>query len=461
MFVQNPQNLLIMYPARVLSIHKGWGLLTGQKPDEWQDIQNALLAFTQDKIGNLSSLIPAIVSNKELKNERYIPLLMPYLWGNLLKAHGWQDTTVKSKTGVSREVTFNNVKNQVIASLLSAGADERQLSNWIFVTSPRAQELGVSDIIILLIPSDDLLEIINYVPEEGEAITSHLFTESDARAQIHELLAIDAKYPIVFIFFSQHEQELSIEELPVFQQYSNSVERAIEFPPEYYQAGVTVLANFGEVLRDKYPNINAKVRIEQEGNIVRMHVGLPNGEVETVEEVLEKYFLVVSKQAPAELLFESRLKVAKLENKLDLIDAELRSSERALKLSIESREDMKAAHEQAVAGFQHIIGEQAAQIHTLIHLATQQVTSHERTQLAQSTLFKDLIGENNGNHATLMAIRSLEYNLMSVQDQISSALTTIKNEKPSLLNHLAAQVESASFGSVGGYVLDWISKHSI
>jgi hypothetical protein len=66
-----------------------------------------------------------------------------------------------------------------------------------------------------------------------------------------------------------------------------------------------------------------------------------------------------------------------------------------------------------------------------------------------------------------MAIHSLRHDLISgialteVQDHISSALATIKNEKPGLLRHIAGQVESAGFGAVGGFVLDWISKYPI
>jgi hypothetical protein len=365
---------------------------------------------------------------------------------------------------------LSSVKNKVSSQLLTDNRVEGEgLDSLLSIIVPRAKRYGICDMSVILVASDSIAELLPISNKRNDI--TELFLEKECRAYLNELSPFKFNERVLIIFFSQNHQELIVEEFSSIQQNLYFVERAIEFPPEYYQAGVTVLANFGEILRDKYPNINAKVRIEQEGNIVRMHVGLPNGEVDTVEEVLEKYFLVVSKQAPAESLFESKLKVAKLENKLDLVDAEIRSSERALKLSIENREEMKAAHEQAVLGFRQIISEQATQINTLIHLAAQQAASHEKVQLAQigytGTLFKDLVGEAHGNQATQMAIHSLRYDLMSgialidVQDQISSALATIKQEKPNLLGHIAGQVESAGFGAVGGYVLDWITKHQL
>lgn len=241
------------------------------------------------------------------------------------------------------------------------------------------------------------------------------------------------------------------------------------FPPEYFQAGVTALSHFGEVIRQKYPNINARVRIEQDGNIVRMHVELPNGEIDTIEEVLEKYFLVVQEKASPSILFESKLQIMALENKLDLIKTELRTTERMLKLTIESKDEMKATHEKNVSEFQQLIGEQSEQIKGLIHLASSQTQSHERIQIAQighaSSLFKDLIGEAHGNQAAVSAIESLRNHLMSgialidIQEQVQSSLVTLKQEKPSLLAHIAGQLEGASYGAVASYVLDWISKH--
>ncbi len=51
---------------------------------------------------------------------------------------------------------------------------------------------------------------------------------------------------------------------------SPKIARSIEFPPGYKQAGTSILNYFGEVLEQKYPDKDVKVRIEQHGLKVTM-----------------------------------------------------------------------------------------------------------------------------------------------------------------------------------------------
>ena len=248
---------------------------------------------------------------------------------------------------------------------------------------------------------------------------------------------------------------------------------------------MTVLSNFGNILKQKYPNINARVRIEQEGNTVRMHVELPDGEVKVAEEVLDRYLKVVQEQEPPSSLLDNPLQVAMLEQKLEMVKLELRSNANMYQLALRTNDSMRADHEQVVTNFQRIIGEQSAQlerqdkqlerqsthIDSLIALSAQQNAVHGHVQMAQightSTLFKDLLGEAHGSQAAVEAIRTLQHHLTSsiaavdAEEQIKAALSTIKEEKPGLLNHLAGQLDSAGFGAMGGVALEWLGKHAV
>ena len=53
------------------------------------------------------------------------------------------------------------------------------------------------------------------------------------------------------------------------------VERTIEFPPEHWEAGTSILSYFSRILGVKYPNERIKVRIEQEGLKLRMLIDTP------------------------------------------------------------------------------------------------------------------------------------------------------------------------------------------
>ncbi len=65
---------------------------------------------------------------------------------------------------------------------------------------------------------------------------------------------------------------------------SNSIERCIEFPPQYQQAGIGILSYFSSYLSQQYPNSSARVKIEQNGTSVRMIIEAEDGTLETVEK---------------------------------------------------------------------------------------------------------------------------------------------------------------------------------
>jgi hypothetical protein len=98
----------------------------------------------------------------------------------------------------------------------------------------------------------------------------------------------------------------------------NNITRSIEFPPEYHQAGLSILNYFGTIIRQHYPEIPVTVRIEQEGLMVRIAVETAEGQREIVERTLEAYGLVVTgKMAPEELL-EDPYQVMAFKHKLEM-----------------------------------------------------------------------------------------------------------------------------------------------
>jgi hypothetical protein len=60
----------------------------------------------------------------------------------------------------------------------------------------------------------------------------------------------------------------------------------MEFPREYHQAVVGLLSYFSAVLKEKYPQQNATVRIEQIGTTVRLIVESEDGSREIIERAL-------------------------------------------------------------------------------------------------------------------------------------------------------------------------------
>jgi len=98
-----------------------------------------------------------------------------------------------------------------------------------------------------------------------------------------------------------------------------TIKRSIEFPPEYYQAGMSILIHFGSLLKTKYPDTKAKIKIEQEGLKVTMTIDPVQGEREEIERELDKYGLVVTgKMTPEEYAPNDPLLVIELESQLNI-----------------------------------------------------------------------------------------------------------------------------------------------
>jgi len=106
----------------------------------------------------------------------------------------------------------------------------------------------------------------------------------------------------------------------------NLIERFIEFPPEYHQAGMSVLNYFGSVLKKKYPDTEAKIKIEQDGLRVKMVIDpVDGGKREVIEETLDDYGLVIKgEMTPEEFFSGSPQEILSLRHKLDMAAMEIK-----------------------------------------------------------------------------------------------------------------------------------------
>jgi uncharacterized protein YjbI with pentapeptide repeats len=73
-----------------------------------------------------------------------------------------------------------------------------------------------------------------------------------------------------------------------------TVERSIALPPASYQAGLALLAAFGPILAQQYPDLPASLRLEPRGLLVRLLVETPEAHRDTVEHTLRAYGSVLA-----------------------------------------------------------------------------------------------------------------------------------------------------------------------
>lgn len=105
----------------------------------------------------------------------------------------------------------------------------------------------------------------------------------------------------------------------------NKIERIIEFPEEYFQAGVSILNYFGKLLQKQYPDKNAKVSIEQNGLTVKMVIVSPEGQKEVIERILNDYGLVMTGKADIEDFTHDRIVAMELRNELRIAHVRIES----------------------------------------------------------------------------------------------------------------------------------------
>lgn len=455
-----------MYPVRILSINDGWSNLQNNKLDEWRDIVGALLDMTVEAALHPSNFIEKKYHVNDATGAR---TFINEVWYTILKKYGWEEGYKFSEKKEGSYIYINSSKNEVSTKYITNNLFHTdELQRYLLVDCPRMYAAGVCNTFVVIVPSATLEEIFPPKKDGFYGSEDRIFTEVQCSVQVDELLPFLGDFPIIVVIYSQYEQEVQIEERGVVRQHRALIERIIEFEPEYYQAGVGILSYFGEVLRQKYPDVNAKVRIEQDGNVVRMRIETPTGENEVIERELEKYALVIANQLPPSALLENKIHVMQLENKLSMAELEIRQTKNALQLAENLYGGQVRSLEQQIAFFRDLVSEQLRQQGKGADVLAQQLASHERIQLAQighaQGLFKDLLGEAHGNQVLLNAIRSLEYNLMTgittidVQEQVKESLATIKEQNPSLLSRVAAQLESAGYGLLAAPAFEWLKQ---
>ncbi|QTA79802.1 CBS domain-containing protein [Desulfonema limicola] len=115
--------------------------------------------------------------------------------------------------------------------------------------------------------------------------------------------------------------------------------RAIEFPEEYKQAGISILNYFGEILRKKYPNTQATVQIKQNGLKISMTIVTVDGDREIIEKTLNEYGLVITGKITPEQFTDDRLLIMDIKSQLNIAKAQIDNQKMMLEFQKEISRD--------------------------------------------------------------------------------------------------------------------------
>jgi CheY-like chemotaxis protein len=225
--------------------------------------------------------------------------------------------------------------------------------------------------------------------------------------------------------------------------FTYTIKRLIEFPPEYHQAGLSILNYFGSIVQQKYPEKKVGIKIQQEGLRVIMIIESPEGDKDIIERTLDEYGLVIcGKMEPRHFLKDPNHLLA-LKHKLELANMEIRHTKELMYSERSQFGKRVKALESEVERLYTLIGDSLQSNHSFRKII------NESFQASQSI--------------TKTALKLLERRLLnglkeSDKADIIEAFKKIKKNDPGIFEQLFDLIIKGSIsGAAGSFLYKWIT----
>lgn len=320
-----------MFITQITSYGNAWSTFEKDFPELKIELMQAIEA--------IKVLLPdsSRREDKRIYNSRKI---METLFASDLERLNWKMINHRSARVTTSGLSIRGV-GQIKNGIAARFHYHHEIFNrWLYTIAPLAtkNEIVTLPIAVMLAERDVSKHDVPVTAVWCDRITSEL----------EALQPLSYSGPFIIIGVSDQQKEVVITELT-----SNSsnhskdvlINRSLEFPPEHHQAGLGILSYFGTILRDKYPGTKAKVRIEQEGLLVRLIIESSDGNREIIEKALEDYELVVRGEKAPEEFLDDKLKIL-----------ELRQEIRFAELRIRQQEDMIQFHREQILSLTTLFG---------------------------------------------------------------------------------------------------------
>lgn len=328
---ENRSKRKVMHINKVISFKNSWETITKEYVTEIQVVLETLDDFFKNAIVTGSSA--RIFRNRDD-------------WPTALQDKGWKvinSNYYSSSDG--QNIYFGGrmpVKNGLSVQVPYGPMDH--LSRWLFHRCTLAMKYSLFKLPALLLP---MKEFGRYF---GDSWISY-FSFDRQEQQLAMLAPLSYQYPFLIIGYSERAEvngpeiiELNAD--PYVAEPNKIIDRWIEFPPEYHQAGLGILNYFGSYLRERYPDEEAKVRIEQQGLNVRLVIETASGQSEVVEKALHEYELIVTGNESPEKFANS-----------DKLVFELKTELRIAQLRLDTQQDLIGMQNKRIDQLLNIVGE--------------------------------------------------------------------------------------------------------
>jgi hypothetical protein len=443
-----------LYINEVISCNDGWRVLTENQPE--------ILAEIKDILNQITT---SMLSRKPIAFRENVvtPMALHRAWDSLSKRKGWASKTITSNESFSFYI--RSLKNRV--SVRMNASDSTQFPNWLFVETQKSFDFDIVDLAILLVPMEDISRLYDSETKSGIVSVYRELLFPRIKVQLEELQPLRTIVPITIIGFSREPSKIRLYDIAseASMAVKNVIERSIEFKPEQYQAGMSILAYFGKVLEQKHPGIDVKVRIEQDKSFVRMHIETPDGLKSVIEKTLEDYSLVISDQAPPEILLDNKIQILELKNKLENATLEVKQAREFLQLTREMYSGRITSLEDDVKFLQRQLGLQLANVEGAHQIINAQARYHRDIVISQfefaSVTFDGLIKNYSSDIAISQALEFIKEKLeagLSDADktEIITAAEIIASRSPSLLQEVGEAAKATLYGVTGNMLYQWL-----
>jgi hypothetical protein len=258
-----------------------------------------------------------------------------HCWEELIEEFGWSHckASVKNHDGRRFSLRMLGFISENVSCTFSTHRD--YLNRWLYNSTPMAYKNALIELPVLILPTrgvyEGFFENRSMMREEFDRVIGELI----------ELSPLSHSHPFVLLGVSIEDTEIEWLELESESGVNENkiiINRSIEFPPEFRQAGLGILNYFGEIIREKYPEENAKIKIEQDGPMVRMIIEAEDGSKKIIEKALEEYELVITGQQPPEFIFDDKIKILELKNELRIAETRIENQRDIIEYQ---REDMR------------------------------------------------------------------------------------------------------------------------
>lgn len=265
----------------------------------------------------------------EKGKDHFIP--SRHVWDEVLGEKGWEILDGRYFLEDGRKIHLGNlgpIKSGVCAQI--SFGNPTWFHRWLFTQSVLAIRYGYASLTVLLCPTREHLENIN---EKQFRYTPFEYIKD----QLELLSPLSNKHPFLIIGFSAQQGifDPTIYEIPSDPNITTEkivIDRSIEFPPEYHQAGLGILNYFSTYLREKYPNTTNTVRIEQSGLKVRLIIESEDGKQDIVEKALQEYELIITGKTPPETYSPNDKVLLEIKNELRIAQVRVESQKDIIQL---------------------------------------------------------------------------------------------------------------------------------